>query len=83
MQNSNSNDRAEVPQSNTAEVTTSGQTIAKPTVISRADDLMMDFGGFILGEVWAKNLINKSDSWYHNNKKVSIVDLYKIWQHGL
>ena len=35
MQNSNSNDGTEVPQSKNVEVSTSSQTIAKPTVSSR------------------------------------------------
>jgi hypothetical protein len=35
MQNSNSNARTEVPQSDAAEVTTSSQTIAKPNVVRR------------------------------------------------
>ena len=39
----------------------------------------MDFGGWILGEFWAKRLINQPDCWYHNNKKVSIIDLHKNW----
>jgi len=52
------------------------QTIAK----HHADDTRMDFGGWILGEVWAKRLLSQPDCWYHNDKKVSILDLHKKWK---
>jgi hypothetical protein len=65
-----------------ADDTSVRQTIANPNVTCRVDDTRMDFGGWILGEIWAKRLINKPDCWYRNGKKVSIVDLHKSWQHG-
>jgi len=42
-----------------------------------ADDKMMNFGNFILGEIWNKRLVNKPDCWYLDSKKASIFDLLK------
>ena len=82
MPNSKSQAGTKAQQRTEDEVTTSSSHNAKPHVTCRVDDTRMDFGGWILGEIWAKRLINKPDCWYRNNKKVSIVDLHRSWQHG-
>ena len=36
----------------------------------------VEFGSFILGEIWSKRLVNKPDSWYYKGRKVHILLLY-------
>lgn len=47
--------------------------------LKRIKELQMDFGMFLLGEIW-KGRLEKSYCWYYKNKKVTIVDLHKIWE---
>ena len=39
----------------------------------------MNFGSYILGEIWAKRLVT-GYCWYHNGRKVHIKLLHKKWK---
>jgi hypothetical protein len=44
------------------------------------DEENMNFGSFILGEIWNRRLYPTPGAWMYDNKKVSIVDILKIYQ---
>jgi hypothetical protein len=40
----------------------------------------LEFGSWILGEIWHRRLVACSNSWYRNGRKVSIIHLHKMWK---
>lgn len=41
-----------------------------------------EFGSYILGEIFRQRLQPKPDCWYHNGRKVSIINIYESFKQS-